>query len=167
MRYSTWLLIISALDENIILSSIFYEFGEICDVKIFLDILEMKYSEKANEDKDRTLVENLQKCANIAEIKDMEEFIATDESKKVNNLFEVDMMNPTTRVVDDKYKSAITTKFDDGYLFYENELQVFFEKNLIGKLLFALEEVNDLPIIVEAVEKHNDSIITIEETKET
>ena len=41
-------LTISALDENI-LSHILYEFGEICDAKIFWDILEMKYSMEGSE----------------------------------------------------------------------------------------------------------------------
>lgn len=55
----TLLLIILTLDENF-LSSILHEFGEVCDAKMFLDILEMKYNMKWSEkvEVDESVLEN-------------------------------------------------------------------------------------------------------------
>lgn len=41
-------------------------------------------------------------------------------------------------------------KFDNGYLFYENELQVIFEKKMIDKLLF---------VFYDSVEEHEEEIV--------
>jgi len=47
------------LDDNI-LSSIFHEYGEVNNAKIFWNILEIMYSEKTNEDEGENFVADLQ-----------------------------------------------------------------------------------------------------------
>jgi len=93
-----------------------------------------------------SLVVDLQLGAGIAEKKVMDDSTTNDELNK----------------------EEFAIKFDNGYLCYENKLQVIFEKNLIDKLSFSLDnqELNALPIMVEATKNHNDNLITIAETKE-
>lgn len=37
-------------------------------------------------------------------------------------------------------KEEFAIKFDDRYLFYENKLQVIYEKKLVDKLLFVFDD---------------------------
>lgn len=133
-------LIILALDDNL-LSSILHEYGQIHNAKIFWDILEMKYNmqwgEKAYKDEGRALLADLQENSEIVERNILEDLAVANELKKFNSLFEVEVVNSTTMVTNVKEEF---TKFDDQCLFYENELQVIFENNLIDKPLFAIDK---------------------------
>lgn len=80
----------------------------------------MKRSEKVDKDEGISLVSNIQKNVDIVLWKVVENLTVADELKKVNSIFEVEMVNSTTMEV----FSTTTIKIDDGYLFYEDEVQV-------------------------------------------
>jgi len=116
-------LIISALDE-IILSNILYEFGEIRDAKIFWDILEMKYSMEGSEkvEVDEGVVGDCVESI-IAGIKG-ESMSLTDNSIACDSE-EITCDAETDEV-----------KYDDNYVSHDEWLNMMHEKHLIDELLF-------------------------------
>jgi len=111
-------LTISALDENI-LSNILYEFGEICDAKIFWDILEMKYSMEGSEK---------------AEI-DEGVFAKSDCVESIIAAIKGESMSLTNNKVCDIKEipcdaETYEVKFDDNYVSHDDWFNMMHEKHL-------------------------------------
>lgn len=122
----TLFLIILALDENIF-SNILYEFGEICDAKIFWDILEMKYSTEGSEkveDDESGGVKNGDCVESIIT------GIKTESISVVDNRVACDSEEITCDA------ETYEVKFDDNYVSHEAWFNLMQEKHLINELLF-------------------------------